>query len=90
MKAFADKAQLVAADDAKFIVNMLESIEPYTVTNIGKDMFAKMLESSYNEEDIYKLPGETVSGEYFDEYHINEDELFELMLQMFYKEVQDE
>ena len=90
MKAFADKAQSVAADDAMFIVEMLEEIEPYTVTNIGRDMFAKMLESSYNEEDIYRLPGETVVGEYFDEYHINEDALFELILQMFYKEVQDE
>ena len=69
------------------MAQLLESVEDYSVTNIGKDMFAKMAEASYSKEDIVNVPGEAKAGEGFDEYHVNEDELFELVLQLFYKEV---
>lgn len=89
LEAFAAKAKAVATKDQDFAVTLLESVEDYVVTNIGMDMYVKLLEASYEKEDIHTVPGEGVAGESFDEYHVDEEQLYELVLQMFYKEVQD-
>lgn len=89
MEAYANKAKTIASKDSNFIVTVHDSLEDYMVTNIGNEMFAKILESSYNKEDIRILPGEGIEGDYFDEYHVDEDQLYELILEMFYEEVQE-
>lgn len=88
IRAFADKAVTVYQQEPGFIADMYDSLEDYMVTNMGNDIFANLLTATnISEEKIQNLPGEGVDGEQFDEYHINEDQLFELVLQMFYKEV---
>ena len=87
LEAFTEKAKGRVSKDIDFVAQLLESVEDYTVTNIGKDMFAKFAEATYSKEDIITIPGEAKAGESFDEYHVNHDELFQLVLQTFYKEV---
>lgn len=90
MEAFAEKAKEVFSKDNAFIVKMYDSLEDYMVTNIGNDVFAKILEASYeNGQGVRDIPGEAVAGEEYDEYHVNDDALYELILEMFYEEVQD-
>ena len=90
-KAFAKVAHEKAEKDADFVVSMYESLEPYMITNIGTDVFVKLAEAGGNiSEEIKNIPGEKVDGIDFDEYHINETQLFELILQMFYEEVQED
>lgn len=90
MEAFAEKAKEVSSKDNSFIVKMYDSLKDYMVTNIGNDVFAKILEASYeNGQGVRDIPGEAVAGEVYDEYHVNDDELYELVLEMFYEEVQD-
>ena len=88
LEAFASKSKDMSQQDQNFAANLLEDLDGYVVTNIGADMYLKLLESSYEKEDIHTLPGEGVAGESFDEYHVDEDQLYALVLQMFYKEVQ--
>ena len=77
--------------DADFIVNIFESLKPYMVTNMGTDIFAKLAEATGGfSEEIQDIPGEKVDGTDFDEYHINEAQLYELVLEMFYEEVQED
>ncbi len=88
IRAFADKAVKVYGQDPGFIADLYDSLEDYMVTNMSNDIFADLLTSkNISGEKIQNLPGEGVDGERFDEYHINEDQLYELVLQMFYKEV---
>ena len=89
LQAFTKKLQEKSTKDINLVAELLKSVEDYSVTNIGKDMFAKMAEASYSKEDIVNVPGEAKAGAGFDEYHVNEDELFELVLQLFYKEVKN-
>ena len=86
LEAFTQKVKEKTSKNVDFIAQLLESVEDYTVTNIGKDMFAKMAEATYSKDDIITIPGEGKAGAGFDEYHVNHDELFELVLQLFYKE----
>lgn len=91
MEAFVETAKAKATDNTSLVVDMYESVKPYMVTNMGTDLFANLLEASYDSDNkIQDIPGEKVDGMQFDEYHINETQLYELILQNFYKEVQDD
>ena len=88
MKAVSDCAREKSTQDADFIVDMYESLKPYMVSNIGNDVLADLLEAKFDSENgVIDIPGEGVEGELYDEYHIDETSLYELVLQMFYEEV---
>lgn len=88
MKAVSDGAREKSTQDADFIVDMYESLKPYMVSNIGNDVLADLLEAKFDSENgVIDIPGKGVEGELYDEYHIDEASLYELVLQMFYEEV---
>lgn len=90
MEAFVETAQNKTIKDPNLVINMFDGLKPYMVTNMGTDLFAKLLEGTYDAENkIQDIPGEKVDGMDFDEYHVNETQLYEFILQMFYEEVQD-
>lgn len=89
MKAFVEKAQQKATKDASFVVDLYEELEPYMVTNMGNDLFAKLLAASAKAPaDTRTVPGEAAEGESFDEYHVDQEELTALLIEMFYEKVQ--
>ena len=91
LKACAEKAKKQFEKDSEIVVNMQETLKPYMVTNIGNDVFAKLLQATFDfERKIQDIPGKKVDGTSFDEYHIDEDQLYELILQLFYEEVRDD
>lgn len=91
MEAFVETAKIKATNDASLVVDMYESLKPYMVTNMGTDLFANLLGATYDSDNkILDIPGEKVDGIDFDEYHIDEAQLYEFILQNFYKEVQDD
>ena len=88
MKAVSDCAREKSTQDADFIVDMYNSLKLYMVSNIGNDVLADLLEAKFDSENgVIDIPGEGVEGELYDEYHIDETSLYELVLQMFYEEV---
>lgn len=91
-KAFLKAAALSAKEqygkDPSLIGILYECLKPYMVTNMGNDIFAKLLTASYDTETgIHTLPGIGEAGEQYDVYHIDDDGLFELILQIFYEEI---
>jgi hypothetical protein len=47
-----------------------------------------MSEMSYDSsENMYSVPGEVVMGERFEEFRVDEDGLYQLILDVFYDEV---
>lgn len=88
LQAYAVKARAAAEQDASVVTRLYEGIQNYMVTNMGNDLFAKLLEASGSTETM-TLPGKGVQGEAYDEYLVDDDQLYELVLRMFYKEVQE-
>lgn len=89
MEAFMEAAKVKADNNTELLVDMFDSLRPYMVTNMGTDLFAKLLDATYDTEDkIQDIPGEKVTGTDYDEYHVKETQLFELILQLFYVKVQ--
>ena len=88
LQALVQKAQEKAGEDAGFVTGLYDSVKSYTVTNMGNDIFAKLLAASqYGITDTETVPGEGTHGENFDEYHIDEDALSDLIISMFYEKI---
>lgn len=89
LKALIPRLQEKLQADSSFVGDMLNDIQPYTVTNMGNDVFVKLLNAAGNSSlETQTVPGEGVEGQNFDEYHVNDDELYRLVLSMFYKKIQ--
>ena len=72
----------------RIVTGLYDSVKSYTVTNMGNDIFAKLLAASQNGiTDTETVPGEGTHGENFDEYHIDEDALSDLIISMFYEKI---
>lgn len=88
LKALIPKLQEKMQTNSSFVGSLLDDIQPYTVTNIGNDVFVKLLNAAGNSTlETQTVPGEGVEGKYYDEYHVNEDELYGLILSMFYHKI---
>lgn len=88
LQALVQKAREKAGEDAGFVADLYDSIKSYTVTNMGNDVFAKLLAASGNGITATEtVPGEGTQGENFDEYHVDEDALSDLIISMFYEKI---
>lgn len=87
IEAYMKKAQEQYAKDASFVTGLYESMKPYMVTNIGNDLFVKLLSvAQEGKSSVHTLPGEGAQGDYFDEYHVDEEALQEMIISVFYRE----
>ena len=88
LKALIPKLQEKMQTNSSFVGNLLDDIQPYSVTNMGNDVFVKLLNAAGNSTlETQTVPGKGVEGKYYDEYHVNEDELYGLILSMFYNKI---
>lgn len=86
LEAYLERVQQIASEDPGIVTRIYEGVQDYMVSNMGTDVFAQLLEVSLkNVPESHSLPGEGTVGQDFDEFHVEEDALYELVLRMFYK-----
>lgn len=86
LEAYLSRVQSIASQNPGIVTEIYEGVQDYMVSNMGTDVFAKLLEASMKHTpESQSVPGEGVEGEMHDEFHVDEDGLYELILQMFYK-----
>lgn len=77
--------------DITLPVNLYNTLSKYMVTDVTVDevsyLAPQMLDYTFNTEHIYSLPGTTTEGEKFEEFYVEEKGLYELILKVFYEEV---
>lgn len=90
IRAFGAAAGQAYAADPGFVTELYEALAPYMVTNIGNDQFADIMESmaSGGTSDNWTVPGEGRTGETYDEYHVDDDALYEKIIETFYEEAE--
>lgn len=80
--------QKKALTSKRSILEIHDKVEDYLVASIDFVQLAEdVSEYEFIEEQMYTLPGETVMGEIYEEFYIDEDAFYEMMLEIFYKEV---
>ena len=62
------------------------------VTDISVDevgyLATQILNYSFDSDDMYVLEGEIKDGERFEEFYVDEDALYRLILKIFYEEIE--
>jgi LCP family protein required for cell wall assembly len=82
------KATITSSDEA---LNIYDSLEDYMVTSLDfSKLVDELLDYGLDESDIYSVAGETVMGTKFEEFYVDEDALYDMIIQIFYNEVDEE
>lgn len=93
LTAFVAQAKAAIKEDTGIISQLYNDILPYMVTNVTFDEIAylapEVVNYSLNANGIRTIPGETVMGDEFEEYYVDEDGLYDLIINVFYKEVEE-
>jgi LCP family protein required for cell wall assembly len=79
-------------EDAQTAINdTYNAIEAYTVTDIDfAALMSELLEYTYSEDDIYTVPGETIEGSTgYEEYIVDDEAFYDLVIRVFYNEVEE-
>jgi hypothetical protein len=60
------------------------------VTNVHfVDLLEDFADFTLTEDHVYTVPGETIKGEKYEEYYVDEEALYDLIIEVFYNEVDE-
>lgn len=94
LNAFIGAAKRAAKEDISVAVDLYQAILPQMVTNVTLDEVAYLapilVDYKFDENSFYMMEGETVMGEEFEEFYADEDALYEMIIEVFYEEVENE
>ncbi len=65
---------------------MLDAISKYVVTDLSADELKLMLKMDFNMDNIETVPGESKKGEIYEEFYVDEENLQNILIKMFYKQ----
>ena len=88
MQAFVDKAIAQTKEDITTPIQLYNSIKDYIVTDISADEIMYLAEQlpgyTFNMEQIYTTPGETVMGEKYEEFYPDHEEIKQMLIDLYY------
>ncbi len=91
LTAFIDTAKKAVKNNLSIALELYRNISPQMVTDISPDevsYLAPVLVDYSFESDSFRMPeGETTMGEQFEEFWVDEENLYELIIDVFYEEV---
>lgn len=91
LEAYAAAAMGKLKEDITFPVSLYSVLGKYMVTDISADevsyLAMQAVGYSFDREDMHTLKGETVMGDRFEEFYADEQALYELILKVFYEEI---
>ena len=84
----------VSTENPDQVTEIYNSVSDYLVTSVDfTSMIEQLMNYSFSEDQMYTVPGKTVEGKPIDgkryeEYHVDEDAMEELIMKVFYTPVQ--
>ena len=91
LEGFVEKVKLNAREDIFHIAQLYQAASPAMVTDVTADkavyLASQVLDYRDGPNNFYMLEGETVMGEQFEEYYVDETALYEMILEIFYEPV---
>ena len=91
--AFISKAFSAVREDLTLPLSMFHMITDYMVTDISASevtyLATAAIGCSFTGDSFYTLPGEQRLGDYYEEFYMDEDALYDLILEVFYIEETD-
>lgn len=92
LMAYAVKTMEAIKKDITFPVALYGTLSKYMVTDISVDevgyLATQILNYSFDGSNMYVLEGETTKGEEYEEFWVDEDALYRLILDVFYEKIE--
>ncbi|MCI9144137.1 MAG: LCP family protein [Lachnospiraceae bacterium] len=92
LTAYASAAISALKEDLTFPLTLYNTLSKYMVTDIGVDeisyLAGQVAGYRFSGENLHVLRGATVQGEIYEEFYPDEKALYELILEVFYEEVE--
>lgn len=89
---YLQKVKQKTKQDISFPITVYQKIATQTVTDLTVDEMTYLVsiakDYSFDENYLYTLKGETKQGDVFEEFYVDETDLFELILKVFYEPVE--
>lgn len=93
LMAFARDAKAAVKKNPSLAIDIYKTVSEYMVTDIGLDEAAylatEVMQSDFGEDSLHIVDVELTQGEIYEEYYAKEDELQQLILDVFYEKVAD-
>lgn len=87
--AFIPLAKQKIQKDLSFAMDLYKAIEKYMVTDIEIPEFTylvtEVLGYNFDAGNLITMPGETIMGEEFEEFYVDEEALKEIIMELFYE-----
>lgn len=94
LNGFIGAAKSTMKKNPAAAVNLYQAVSEQMVTNVSIDEVAYLApllaEYKFQSDSFYMPEGETVMGDQFEEFYVDEDALYEMILDVFYEEVKDD
>jgi len=89
---YFEALSLKSKEDSQIVSKLFSMIEEYIVTDMEKDRYMKIAldaveAGGLTSEDFYMVPGTDVTTDEFDEFHVDEEGMIQVLLDLFYREV---
>lgn len=91
LAAFGQKTKAMVANDLSLPLDLLNVVSAYSVTDLSADEIVHLagmaVGYTFDESCIYSVPGASTMGTKYEEFYVNQDALYNLILQIFYEPV---
>lgn len=89
MEQFMKNLKTAVAGDSSRAAEIYDSVSDYVVTDVDfVNLLTELMTYEYGENQMYTVPGETKMGEEYEEYYVDDKALYDLIIQIFYKEAE--
>ncbi len=92
LNGFVAAAKKAAKENISVILDLYQAVMPQMVTDVSLDEVAYLapllVDYRFSDNSFYTMTGETVAGEQFEEFYVDETALYELILEVFYEKVE--
>jgi LCP family protein required for cell wall assembly len=92
LTAFIAEAKTAVKKDVTTALDLYKAVLPQMVTDITLDELAYLApvlaDYQFDSDSFHMLEGETVMGDTFEEFYYDENQLYEMILELFYEEVE--
>ena len=92
LREFMKAMKPALKSDPSKAISLYNAVSPYMVTNIDITELSYLVRQigdySLNIDEVYSLEGESVTTDRYEEFHVDEDALYDLMIKLFYEKVE--
>ena len=87
VEAFLKQARQRFSENENFVSDMISRMDSYLVTDLTAEQLKEYSAYTHLEGEDTFLPGENTQGEVYDEYRVDDEKLYGLLIKLFYKEI---